>query len=72
MRKLIYSIMVSLDGFIETPDRNIDWVLIGEELHTFANEQAREMGTFLYGRRPYEVMVDYWPTAYTKPSAPAY
>jgi dihydrofolate reductase len=72
MRKVIYSMSVSLDGFIETPNREIDWVIIDEELHTFFNDQAREMGTFLYGRRMYELMVDYWPTADTLPSRPAY
>lgn len=69
MRKVIYSMSVSLDGFIETPNRGIDWVIVDEELHTFFNDQAREMGTFLYGRRMYEIMVDYWPTADTKPSS---
>jgi dihydrofolate reductase len=62
MRKLIYSMSVSLDGFIETPNRAIDWVIVDEELHTFFNDQARETGAFLFGRRMYELMVDYWPT----------
>jgi len=72
MRKLIYSMMVSLDGFIESSNRKIDWVIIDEELHRFANEQAREEGAFLYGRRLYEVMVEYWPTADSNPSAPSF
>ena len=72
MRKVIYSMSVSLDGFIETPNREIDWVIVDEELHTFFNEQARELGLFLYGRRMYELMVDYWPTADRLPSTPAY
>jgi dihydrofolate reductase len=62
MRKVIYSMSVSLDGFIETPDRKIDWVIVDKELHTFFNAQAREMGAFLFGRRMYELMVDFWPT----------
>jgi len=72
MGKMIYSMNVSLDGFIETPNRGLDWVTMDEELHTFFNDQAREMGAFLYGRRLYEVMVDYWPTADTNPSIPEY
>ena len=72
MRRLIYSMMVSLDGFVETTNRKIDWAIVDEELHTFANEQAREEGAFLYGRRLYEVMADYWPTADAKPSAPSF
>lgn len=63
--------MVSLDGFIEGPNRNLDWVLIDEELHTYINDQQREIDTYLFGRRMYEVMV-YWETADTDPSNPAY
>ena len=69
MGRLVYSMSVSLDGFIETPSRSLDWVLIDEELHSFFNDEAREMSAFLYGRRMYELMVDYWPTAETDPSA---
>ncbi len=72
MRKVSYSMSVSLDGFIETPDRRIDWVIVDEELHTFFNAQARETGAFLYGRRIYELMVDFWPTADADPSNPAF
>ena len=72
MSNVIYSMMVSLDGFIEGPNREIDWVIIDEELHRFANDQAREVDIFLYGRRLYEVMVDYWPTADTNRSSPEY
>jgi dihydrofolate reductase len=70
MAKLIYSMMVSLDGFIETPRHEIDWHVIDEELHRFANDQARETGVLLYGRRLYEVMTAYWPTADADPSNP--
>ena len=69
MGRLVYSMSVSLDGFVETPSRSLDWVLIDEELHAFFNAEAREMSAFLYGRRMYELMVDYWPTAETDPSA---
>jgi dihydrofolate reductase len=69
MGKLIYSMSVSLDGFVETPNRSLDWVLIDEELHSFFNDEAREMSAFLYGRRMYELMVDYWPTAESDPTA---
>ncbi len=71
MRKVIYSLSVSLDGFVETPNRGLDWVIVNAELHNFFNAQAREMGAFLYGRRMYELMTDYWPTADTNPSAHA-
>jgi dihydrofolate reductase len=60
---------VLLDGFVETPSRSLDWVLVDEELHSVFNEEARAVSAFLYGRRLYEVMVDYWPTADSDPSA---
>jgi dihydrofolate reductase len=56
MRKLIYSMGVSLDGFIAGPDGEIDWSVPGEELHRFHNERARDIGLELYGRRLYETM----------------
>jgi dihydrofolate reductase len=68
MRKLIYSIGVSLDGFIAGPDGEIDWSAPDEELHRFHNQQTRELGAHLCGRRLYEEMV-YWETADENPSA---
>ena len=62
--------MVSLDGFIEDAKGSLEWVLIDEELHTFANDEARDSGVFLYGRRLYETMSAYWPTADADPSEP--
>lgn len=56
MRKLIYSMGVSLDGYIVGPDGKFDWATPDEELHRFHNEQARAVGVNLYGRRLYETM----------------
>jgi dihydrofolate reductase len=64
--------MVSLDGFIEGPRRELDWHLVDEELHTYINDQERAIDTHLYGRRTYEVMAAFWPTADRDRSAPAY
>lgn len=71
MRKLIYSTMVSLDGFVARPDGALDWVRVDEELHTFINNQQEEMGLYCYGRRMYEVL-SYWETADQDPTLPAY
>jgi dihydrofolate reductase len=68
MRKLIYSMGVSLDGFIAGPTGEIDWSAPDEELHRFHNQQAREIGVHLCGRRLYEDM-RYWETAEQNPSA---
>ena len=62
MRKLIYSMSVSLDGFIAGPDGAIDWSVPDEELFRFHHQQVQEVGVHLCGRRLYETMV-YWETA---------
>ncbi|MEA2278234.1 MAG: hypothetical protein QOC78_3194 [Solirubrobacteraceae bacterium] len=68
MRKVIYSMGVSLDGFIAGRNGEIDWSAPDEELHRFHNQQTRELGAHLCGRRLYEEMV-YWETADQNPSA---
>ena len=50
MGRLVYSMSVSLDGFVQTPSWSLDWVLVDEELHAFFHDQAREMRASLYGR----------------------
>ena len=60
---------VSLDGYIEGPNRQIDWHLVDDELHHHFNEQLRGMGAFLDGRVTYELMAAFWPTADTNPSS---
>jgi dihydrofolate reductase len=72
MGKLVYSMNVSLDGFVETLDRGLDGALVDEELHTWFNDRARRTDAFLYGRRLYETMAAYWPTAESDPSATGY
>jgi dihydrofolate reductase len=62
---------VSIDGFMEGPNREIDWHLVDEELHTHFNEQLGAMSAFLDGRVTYELMAGFWPTADADPSAAA-
>jgi dihydrofolate reductase len=57
MAKLIYSAITSLDGYVADRDGNFDWAAPDEEVHTFVNDLERPVGTYLYGRRMYEVMV---------------
>ena len=54
---LIYSMIASLDGYVEDESGNFHWAAPDEEVHAFVNELERPIGTFLYGRRMYETMV---------------
>ena len=69
MAKLIYSAITSLDGYVADEDGNFDWAAPDEEVHAFVNDLERPVGTYLYGRRMYEVMV-YWETAHTLADQP--
>lgn len=72
MTKLIYMFAVSLDGYIADAKGTFDWAAPDREVHEFFNDQARETGTELYGRRLYELMNAFWPTADQDPDAPPY
>jgi dihydrofolate reductase len=69
MRKIIWMMSVSLDGFIEGPHREIDWHLVDHELHSHFNRQLSSAGAFLSGRVTYELMAGFWPTADSDPSS---
>jgi dihydrofolate reductase len=56
MARLIYSGITSLDGYVADEDGGFDWSVPDEEVHTFVNDLERPVGTYLYGRRMYEVM----------------
>jgi dihydrofolate reductase len=56
MAKLIYSAITSLDGYVADGDGKFDWAAPDEEVHSFVNDLERPVGTYLYGRRMYEVM----------------
>ena len=65
MAKLIYSAITSLDGYVADADGKFDWAMPDEEVHAFVNDLERPVGTHLYGRRMYEVMV-FWETAQSR------
>ena len=69
MGRLIYTMFTSLDGFVSDPAGSFDWAAPDEEVHAFANELGRTVGTELYGRRMYETMV-FWETAHTATDEP--
>src|SRR5205814_8796129 len=64
MAKLMYSAIMSLDCYIADEDGDFDWAAPDEEVHAFVNDLERPIGTYLYGRRMYDVM-RYWETAPT-------
>jgi len=70
MRRIIYSMMVSLDGYISGPKGELDWAIIDRELHEYVNDRERDVDTHLYGRRTWEVMSEFWPTAAEDPTLP--
>jgi dihydrofolate reductase len=57
MAKLIYTAIASLDDYVADEDGNFDWAEPDEEVHAFVNDLERSVGTYLYGRRLYQVMV---------------
>ena len=61
MAKLIYTAITSLDGYVADENGNFDWAAPDDEVHQFVNDLERPIGTYLYGRRLYEVMVG-WET----------
>ncbi len=69
MAKLIYSAITSLDGYVADEEGNFDWAAPDEEVHTFVNDLERTVGTYLYGRRMYEMM-SYWETAHAVTDRP--
>lgn len=68
MGHLIYLMNVSIDGFVETPDHDLSWSRIDDELHAWFNEQTRTTDAMLYGRRLYETMSAHWPFAAADPN----
>jgi dihydrofolate reductase len=66
MRKVIFEMGASLDGYIAGPDGDFNWAAPTPELHQMANDDVRELGVHLLGRKLYETMV-YWETALEAP-----
>ena len=69
MRKLIYGMNLSLDGYIAAPGDDISWSVPSDELFAWWTDRMREVGLSLYGRKLWETMSAYWPTADKQPDA---
>jgi dihydrofolate reductase len=70
MARLIYSAIISVDGYVADPEGNFTWAAPDEEVHAFVNELERPVGTYLYGRRMYEVMA-VWEVMQLGPDQPS-
>jgi dihydrofolate reductase len=70
MRKIVVMMSVSVDGYFEGPNREIDWHLVDGELHDHFNQVLGVMSAFIDGRRTYELMAGFWPTADADPLSP--
>jgi len=62
MRKVIVSMMVTLDGFFAGPNGEIDWHVVDEEFNEYADDLLSSVDTLLFGRVTYQLMADYWPS----------
>ena len=60
---------VSVDAYMEGPNREIDWHMVDDELHRHLNDWLGRAGGFLEGRVTYELMASFWPTADQDPAA---
>ena len=66
MVRLVYAAITSLDGYVADANGNFDWAAPDAEVHSYINDLERTIGTYLYGRRMYEVM-RFWETAHALP-----
>jgi dihydrofolate reductase len=69
MRKLIYFMHSSLDGFVARPNGEMNWIAIDDEMFDFVATMTAQADTALYGRVTYQMMEAYWPTAADQPDA---
>ncbi|WP_027344878.1 dihydrofolate reductase family protein [Hamadaea tsunoensis] len=63
MRKIIYWVHTSVDGFIDGPNGEFDWAALSPELAAYSEKLSGRSDTLLFGRPAWDMMVDFWPTA---------
>lgn len=69
MKNLISFMHISLDGFVAGPNGELNWAKVDEELFDYVGRRISKSHTALYGRKTYQMMECYWPTAGDKPTA---
>src|SRR3954451_11400519 len=70
MRKLVYGMNLSLDGFVAAPGDDLGWSMRSDELFQWLLDQERAIGLLLYWRKLWETMSSHWPTGDQQPGAP--
>jgi dihydrofolate reductase len=69
MRKLVLFMHTSLDGYVARPMGEMDWIHVNDEMFDFADRQTQDADLAIYGRRTFNMMESYWPTAAENPRA---
>jgi dihydrofolate reductase len=67
--RVVFNMSASVDGRVASPDGSLEWVTVDDEIHQLFNDDARTMSAFLLGRRMYELLQAFWPTADEDPAA---
>jgi dihydrofolate reductase len=63
MRKIIFQMMTSLDGYFEGPNHDLSWHVVDGEFNQYAGDFLRTIDALIFGRVTYQLMASYWPTA---------
>ena len=69
VRRLVLFMHTSLDGFVAGPQGEMEWIKVDDEIFDFVGGRTNVADTALYGRRTFEMMQNYWPTAAEQPNA---
>lgn len=70
MGQLIFFNMMTLDGFFESENKELDWHTVDDEFNKFSIDQLNSADNLIFGRKTYEMMADYWPTKKAKSDDP--
>src|SRR5580693_442416 len=63
MKKVIFQMSISIDGYVEGPGHEIDWHIVDEDFNAYAVETLKAAKVLIMGRKTYELMASYWPTS---------
>lgn len=69
MRKIIFLIHLSLDGFVAGPNGEMDWIVYNDEVEKYSHDLHATTDAAIYGRVTYQMMEGYWPSVLTNPAS---